>query len=80
MYLRGKVPSTPTPRQMEVLRAVYREGTLKDAAIALRISLQTAKRHTHELYGRLGVENSREAAYALWLRDLPAFNTERERV
>jgi DNA-binding NarL/FixJ family response regulator len=53
-----------------VLRSVFREGSLKDAADALGISLQTVKRHTHELYTRLGVESSREAAYRLWLRDL----------
>jgi DNA-binding NarL/FixJ family response regulator len=68
--MRGEGPTRPTTRQLEVLRSVFREGSLKDAADALGISLQTVKRHTHELYTRLGVESSREAAYRLWLRDL----------
>jgi DNA-binding NarL/FixJ family response regulator len=66
----GEGPHQPTERQLEVLRSLFREGSLKDVAVALGISTQTAKQHVHDLYVRLGVESSREAAYRLWLRDL----------
>lgn len=59
----------PSPRQMEVLRAVYRLGSHKDAAAALGVTAGTMKYHLAELYRRMGVENAYEAAYALWLRE-----------
>jgi DNA-binding NarL/FixJ family response regulator len=67
--LRGEPPSRPTPRQLELLRALYRCGSAKEAGLTLGITRQTVKYHLADLYRRLGVSGAYEAAYALWLRD-----------
>lgn len=59
-----------TARQLEVLRARFRHGSRKEAAAALGIADQTARHHIARLCAHLGVSNSEEAAYRLWLRDL----------
>lgn len=59
-----------TARQLEVLRARFREGSRKDAAAALGITDISVRHHLTEICDRLGVSNSLEAAYVLWLRDL----------
>ena len=63
-------PRGITPRQMEVLRARFRLGSRKEAAAALGISDMTARWHLARLCGLLGVSNTEQAAYRLWLRDL----------
>jgi DNA-binding NarL/FixJ family response regulator len=68
--LRGEPRPTPTAREVDLLRALYRTGSSKDAGVALGIARSTVKEHLSQLYRRLGVENAYEAAYALWLRDL----------
>lgn len=55
-----------TPRQSEVIRAMFREGSVKDAARALGIKPVTVKNHLIDIHRRLGVENTYEAAYRLW--------------
>jgi DNA-binding NarL/FixJ family response regulator len=60
---------SPTKRQIEALQAFFRHGSVKDAAREMGISHRTVKRLLHELYIRIGVESSHEAAYHLWLHE-----------
>ena len=52
-----------SPRELEVLSLLRDPISLKDVAQRLFISYQTAKRHTANIYGKLGV-NKRRAAIA----------------
>jgi LuxR family maltose regulon positive regulatory protein len=47
-----------TPRELEVLRQIADGASNRDISAALFITIGTAKRHTSNLFGKLGV-NSR---------------------
>ena len=66
----GLDPSRVSNRQLEVLRARFRYGSRKDAAVALGISECTVRSHMERMCQRLGVNNAMDAVYVLWLRDL----------
>ena len=55
----------PTRRQLEVLRAYIRAGSIAAAAFELGISETTARQHLSGLYRRTGCLNAAQAAY--WL-------------
>ena len=55
----------PTRRQLEVLRAYIRAGSVAAAAYGLGISETTAHQHLSGLYRRTGCVNAARAAY--WL-------------
>jgi DNA-binding NarL/FixJ family response regulator len=55
----------PTRRQLEVLRAYIRAGSVAAAAYELGISGTTVRRYLSGLYGRVGCLNAAQAAY--WL-------------
>jgi len=50
-----------TPRELEVLNLLQEPMSIKEIALTLNISYATAKRHTINLYGKLGVNRRREA-------------------
>lgn len=66
----GCDPARVSNRQLEVLRARFRYGSRKDAAVALGISEHTVRSHMERMCQRLGVNNAMDAVYVLWLRDL----------
>jgi DNA-binding NarL/FixJ family response regulator len=55
----------PTRRQLEVLRAYIRAGSVTAAASELGISETTARQHLSGLYRRTWCVNAAQAAY--WL-------------
>jgi DNA-binding NarL/FixJ family response regulator len=55
----------PTRRQLEVLRAYIRAGSVTAAAYELGISETTVRQHLSGLYRRTGYLNAAQAAY--WL-------------
>ncbi len=55
----------PTRRQLEVLRAYIRAGSVAAAAYELGISETTVRQHLSGLYRRTGCVNAAQAAY--WL-------------
>ncbi len=55
----------PTRRQLEVLRAYIRVGSVAAAAYELGISETTVRQHLSGLYRRTGCLNAAQAAY--WL-------------
>jgi DNA-binding NarL/FixJ family response regulator len=55
----------PTRRQLEVLRAYIRAGSVAAAAYELGISETTARQHLSGLYRRTGCLNAAQAAYLL---------------
>ncbi len=55
----------PTRRQLEVLRAYIRVGSVAAAAYELGISETTVRQHLSGLYRRTGCLNATQAAY--WL-------------
>ena len=57
----------PTRRQLEVLRAYIRAGSVAAAAHELGISETTARQHLSGLYRRTGCMNAAQAAYWLGL-------------
>jgi DNA-binding NarL/FixJ family response regulator len=59
----------PTRRQLEVLRAYIRAGSVAAAAYELGISETTARQHLSGLYRRTGSLNAAQAAYCLGTRD-----------
>jgi LuxR family maltose regulon positive regulatory protein len=50
-----------TEREMEVLALLARRLTNKEIARELVIALGTVKRHTHSIYGKLGVQKRQQA-------------------
>jgi len=66
--MRGK--RQPTRRQLEVLRAYIRAGSIAAAAYELGISETTARQHLSDLYRRTGRVNAAQAAYWLGTGDL----------
>ena len=58
---------SPTRRQLEVLRAYIRTGSVAAAAYELGISETTARQHLSGLYRRTGCVNAAQAAYWLGL-------------
>ena len=60
-----KAQRRPYQRQLEVLRAYIRAGSVAAAAYELGISETTARQHLSALYRRTGCVNSAQAAY--WL-------------
>ena len=59
----------PTRRQLEVLRAYIRAGSIAAAAHELGISETTARQHLSGLYRRTGYLNAAQAAYLLGAAD-----------
>jgi DNA-binding NarL/FixJ family response regulator len=55
----------PTRRQLEVLRAYIRAGSVAAAAYELGIGETTARQHLSGLYRRTGCLNAAQAAYLL---------------
>ena len=53
----------PTRRQVEVLRAYIRDGSVAAAAYELGISETTVRQHLSGLYRRTGCVNAAQAAY-----------------
>jgi len=62
--------TTPTPRELEVLRAVIRFRSRKEAAAALGISVNTVKRHLAAAYAAIGADCLLDAED--WLRKTAA--------
>jgi DNA-binding NarL/FixJ family response regulator len=60
----------PTRRQLEVLRAYIRAGSVAAAAFELGISETTARQHLSGLYRRTGCVNAAQAAYLLGAGEL----------
>ena len=55
-YLRGTLPATPTPRQVDVLAAfVACGGSVPEAAARVGIRPSTAKQHLADLRARSGL-------------------------
>ena len=55
-YLRGSLPHTPTPRQVDVVAAfVAAGGTVADATEVVGIRPSTAKEHLADLRARSGL-------------------------
>ena len=55
-YLRGTLPRTPTPRQVDVLAAyVSAGGSVPEAAALVGVRPSTAKRHLADLRARSGL-------------------------
>ncbi len=52
---------TLTPRELEVLSWLRGPSSIKEIALKLNISYATAKRHTINLYAKLGVNKRWEA-------------------
>jgi DNA-binding NarL/FixJ family response regulator len=65
----------PTRRQLEVLRAYIRAGSVAAAAYELGIGETTVRQHLSGLYRRTGCVNAAQAAY--WLG---AGESERRRI
>jgi DNA-binding NarL/FixJ family response regulator len=59
----------PTRRQLEVLRAYIRAGSVAAAAYELGISETTARQHLSGLYRRTRCHNAVQAAYLLGATD-----------
>jgi DNA-binding NarL/FixJ family response regulator len=55
----------PTRRQLEVLRAYIRAGSVAAAAYELGISETTVRQHLSGLYRRTGCVNAAQAAFLL---------------
>jgi DNA-binding NarL/FixJ family response regulator len=60
----------PTRRQLEVLRAYIRAGSVAAAAYELGISETTVRQHLSGLYRRTGCANAAQAAYWLGMEQL----------
>ena len=60
----------PTRRQVEVLRAYVRAGSVAAAAGELEISETTVRQHLSNLYRRTGTANAAQAAYLLGQADV----------
>jgi len=58
-----------TRRQLEVLRAYIRAGSVAAAAYELGIGETTVRQHPSGLYRRTGCVNAAQAAYWLGLRE-----------
>jgi DNA-binding NarL/FixJ family response regulator len=58
----------PTRRQLEVLRAYIRAGSVAAAAYELGIGETTVRQHLSGLYRRTGCVNAAQAAYWLGTR------------
>ena len=54
-HLRGTLPRTPTPRQVDVLAAFVATGSVADAAARIGVRPGTAKRHLADLRARSGL-------------------------
>jgi DNA-binding NarL/FixJ family response regulator len=59
----------PTRRQLEVLRAYIRAGSVAAAAHELGISETTVRQHLSGLYQRTGCLNAAQAAYRLGISE-----------
>jgi hypothetical protein len=70
-YLRGTLPTTPTPRQVDVLTAyVAVGGCVAEAAARVGVRPSTAKRHLADLRARSGLTTEQliyEGAVEGWL-------------
>ena len=65
----------PTRRQLEVLRAYIRAGSVAAAAHELGIGETTVRQHLSGLYRRTGCVNAAQAAYWLGRVDLGSDKT-----
>ena len=59
----------PTRRQLEVLRAYIRAGSVAAAAYELGIGETTVRQHLSGLYRRTGCANAAQAAYWLAVKE-----------
>ena len=53
---KSTLAETLTPRELEVLILLRGPSSIKEIALQLHISYATAKRHTINIYGKLGVD------------------------
>jgi DNA-binding NarL/FixJ family response regulator len=67
---RLRAQQRPTRRQLEVLRAYIRAGSVAAAAYDLGIGETTVRPHLSGLYRRTGCVNAAQAAYLLGARQL----------
>lgn len=58
---------SPTPRQLDVLRAYIETGSYPAAAAQMEISVHTVQAHLASLRDRLGVHNESQAVFVLCL-------------
>ena len=65
----------PTRRQLEVLRAYIRAGSVAAAAYELGIGETTVRQHLSGLYRRTGCVNAAQAAYWLGVGQLDSTAT-----
>ncbi len=70
----------PTRRQLEVLRAYIRAGSVAAAAYELGISETTVRQHLSGLYRRTGCVNAAQAAYLLGQADTLAAGASKARL
>jgi len=62
---------TPTKRQLDVMLAYCKTGSIKAAAFYLGVGVQTVRNELHELYAVLSVHSAIEATVALGWTTLP---------
>jgi LuxR family maltose regulon positive regulatory protein len=55
------LPELLTPRELEILQLLRGPASIKEIAMILNISYETARRHTANIYGKLGVNGRRTA-------------------
>jgi LuxR family maltose regulon positive regulatory protein len=55
------LPELLTPRELEILQLLRTPASIKEIALNLNISYETARRHTANIYGKLGVNGRRTA-------------------
>jgi LuxR family maltose regulon positive regulatory protein len=55
------LPELLTPRELEILHLLCTPASIKEIALNLNISYETVRRHTANIYGKLGVNGRRTA-------------------
>ena len=69
-HYKKRAPLPLTQRNIEALKARFREGSRKEGGRSLGIADVSMRWHMARVCRVLGVSNAEEAAYVLWLRDL----------
>ena len=64
---RAPVGAPPTERELEVLRAVARTGSMRAASAELGLNEFTVRSHLSALYRRMGVHSAAQAVWRLWV-------------
>jgi LuxR family maltose regulon positive regulatory protein len=57
----GELPDPLTPRELEILRLICKGYSNPEIASELMVSLNTVKKHTSNIYGKLGVRSRTQA-------------------